>query len=53
MRPIRLEMDSIRVDSFTTAAPVRAEGTVRAHDASNEATCDTCVGDNCTHGCPA
>ena len=54
MRPIKLEMDTIRVESFTTAAPREAAGTVLANgDASNEATCDTCVGDNCTHGCPA
>jgi len=58
MRPIKLEMDSITVDSFATAATEPACGTVRAHGtdaacASNQATCDTCQGDNCTHGCPA
>jgi hypothetical protein len=55
MRPIKLEMETIRVDSFTTSAVGEAAGTVLAHgaDASNEAPCDTCVGDNCTHGCPA
>ncbi len=51
MRPIRLEMDTIRVESFATGA-VKARGPAAAC-ASNEATCDTCVGDNCTHGCPA
>ena len=55
MRQIRLEIDTIRVESFATAAAgavAPAHGT-DAGCASNQATCDTCVGDNCTHGCPA
>ncbi|HSU13274.1 hypothetical protein [Longimicrobium sp.] len=48
----KLKLDSICVESFTTSATEQPKGTVLAY-ASNEATCDTCVGDNCTHGCPA
>ncbi len=89
MRRIRLELDTLRVDSFATTQPPRRAGTVaafqdddeddgedppfntvgkiptcepcdpplntvglintcdRACDASNQATCDTCVGPNC------
>lgn len=61
MRPIKLELETIRVESFATARPGRPAGTVMAFQtdeddtdlckASNEATCDTCVGPNCTNVC--
>ncbi|HET7231913.1 MAG TPA: hypothetical protein VFJ16_18040 [Longimicrobium sp.] len=58
MKPIKLEMDTIRVESFATAAADGGAGTVMAHGtdadcASNQATCDTCQGPNCTNVCPA
>ena len=56
MRKLRLDLETIRVDSFGTTAEDGRFGTVLAHsDASNKATCDTCVGPNCgpppSHNC--
>lgn len=63
MKKLRLRMDELRVETFETMAIDLPEfGTVRARqaedgpayaagtDASNCATCDTCVGPNCC-GC--
>ena len=49
MRKLQLDLEGIRVESFATASADGAPGTVWAHseDASNKATCDTCVGPNC------
>ncbi|HEV7589410.1 MAG TPA: hypothetical protein VGO40_14945 [Longimicrobium sp.] len=48
MRKLRLDIEGIRVESFGTVSADGAPGTVWAHsDASNKATCDTCVGPNC------
>ena len=50
MRKLLLDIEGIRVVSFGTVSADGAPGTVWAHsdgDASNKATCDTCVGPNC------
>lgn len=51
MRKLSLGLESLAVESFETHAAPPGAGTVEAHEAgteaSNCATCDTCVGDNC------
>ena len=64
MRKLKLGMDALKVETFETLSlPWREFGTVQARqaagnpafaadtDASNCATCDTCVGDNCNCKC--
>jgi hypothetical protein len=51
-KKLRLSLDALAVETFgTEETPRRWAGTVKAHDAetdaSNCATCETCVGDNC------
>ncbi len=57
MSRTKLKLEMVDVESFATLATDGPTGTVRALEtgdcASNQATCDTCKGDNCTHGCPA
>jgi hypothetical protein len=43
MRKIRLNTDTLRVETFETAAAEREQGTVRAHDAAS--------GQSCTYNC--
>jgi hypothetical protein len=59
MKKIRLEVDALAVQSFATAPPREARGTVVAHNTRAEYTCVyhctfrgfTCEGD-LTCGCP-
>ena len=61
MRKLRLEVEGIRVQSFTAGASARA-GTVRGNDATGNdpqvtcggscrRTCETCMGTTCESGC--
>jgi hypothetical protein len=47
MSRFRLEMEELKVESFEIDPALRGRGTVRAAEASNEATCDTCADPPC------
>jgi hypothetical protein len=49
MKKLKLNLDSLRVDSFETAAPSVARGTVQGHDATRLA--DSCSCPYPTDGC--
>ena len=55
MQKLKLEMDDLRVESFTTAASENDRGTVDGHDATRLADSCTCgsgpPSDGCTIGC--
>lgn len=53
MQKLKLEMDDLRVESFTTAASADDRGTVEGHDATAYQDSCGCVrpSDGCTIGC--
>ena len=42
----KLEIDTLEVESFETAAPDRVRGTVRAHESFTEGSCFQCTNYN-------
>lgn len=51
MRKIKLELESLSVDSFATAAPESDRGTVMGHEPTvNGPNCDNSIADACVTG---
>jgi len=53
MNKLKLDLDSLQVDGFTTVAPEqRSEGTVLGHDATLRCTSICTEIESCGHICP-